>query len=98
MASPGRIPSSPPKGVSLEDEVNYYKSQYQQVELELQEFQASSKELEAELEKDIEESENRERRLREKAEQLNFEVDEWKVRKHNCVTLCSVTDLLQDQI
>jgi Skp family chaperone for outer membrane proteins len=82
MASPGRIPSSPPKGVSLIEEVNYYKSQYQQVELELQEFQTSSKELEAELEKDIEESENRERRLREKAEQLAFEVDEWKVRKH----------------
>lgn len=79
-SSPGRIPSSPPKGISLQEEVAYYKSQYEQVELELQEFQASSKELEAELERDIEESERKERRLREKAESLQFEVEEWKVR------------------
>jgi Skp family chaperone for outer membrane proteins len=79
MASPGRIPSSPPKGVSIQEELAYYKSQYEQVELDLQEFQASSKELEAELEKDVEESEKRERALREKAEALGFEVEEWKV-------------------
>lgn len=63
----------------MQEELAYYKTQYEQVELELQEFQASSKELEAELEKDIEESEKRERNLREKAESLRFEVDEWKV-------------------
>jgi septal ring factor EnvC (AmiA/AmiB activator) len=79
MSSPARIPSSPPKGVSLQEELAYYKTQYEQVELELQEFQASSKELEAELERDCEESEKRERALREKAESLNYEVEEWKV-------------------
>jgi Skp family chaperone for outer membrane proteins len=79
MTSPGRIPSSPPKGANLQEELAYYKTQYEQVELELQEFQNSSKELEAELEKDIEESEKRERSLREKAEALGFEVEEWKV-------------------
>jgi predicted nucleic acid-binding Zn-ribbon protein len=82
--SPGRIASSPPKGVPIEEELSYWKTQYEQVELELQEFQNSSKELEAELERDIEESDKRERTLREKAEQLNFEVDEWKVRR-SCV-------------
>jgi seryl-tRNA synthetase len=79
MTSPGRLTSSPPKGGSLQEELAYYKTQYEQVELELQEFQASSKELEAELERDIEESENRERTLREKAEGLNYDVEEWKV-------------------
>ena len=57
----------------------YYKSQYETLEVELQEFQASSKELEAELERDVEESEKRERRLQEKVEGLGFEVEEWKV-------------------
>ena len=57
----------------------YYKTQYETLEAELQEFQASSKELEAELEKDVEESEKRERRLQEKVEKLGYEVEEWKV-------------------
>lgn len=59
--------------------MTYYKTQYETLEVELQEFQQSSKELEAELEKDVEESEKRERRLQEKAEGLGFEVEEWKV-------------------
>jgi septal ring factor EnvC (AmiA/AmiB activator) len=79
MTSPGRIPSSPPKGASVEEELRFYKAQYEQLESELQEFQASSKELEAELEKDIEGAEKRERSLREKAEALTFDVEEWKV-------------------
>jgi septal ring factor EnvC (AmiA/AmiB activator) len=84
MASPGRLNSSPPKGSSLQEELAYYKTQYEQVELELQEFQASSKELEAELEKDVEESEKREQSLRDKAEGLAYEVDEWKVCGPRC--------------
>jgi formiminotetrahydrofolate cyclodeaminase len=88
MASPGRIPSSPPKGISMQEELSYYKTQYEQVELELQEFQNSSKELEAELERDIEESEKRERTLREKAETLSFEVDEWKASDATCSKQC----------
>lgn len=63
----------------MEDELGYYKSQYEQLELELQDFQASSRELETELEKDIEASEKRERQLKEKVERLGFEVEEWKV-------------------
>jgi predicted RNase H-like nuclease (RuvC/YqgF family) len=79
MTSPGRIPSSPPKGASLEEELRFYKAQYEQLESELLEFQASSKELEAELERDIEGAEKRERTLREKAEALTYDVEEWKV-------------------
>lgn len=78
VSSPA-APSPPPKGASTEEELNYYKSQYELLEAELQDFQASSRELEQELEKDIEASEKRERSLREKVESLGFEVDEWKV-------------------
>lgn len=63
----------------MEEELSYYKSQYETLEVELQEFQNSSKELEAELERDVEESEKRERKLQEKAEKLGYEVEEWKV-------------------
>lgn len=73
-------PSSPmPSGGSAEEDLAYYKAQYEQLELELQEFQTSSKELEAELEKDVEASEKRERQLQEKVEGLGYQVDEWKV-------------------
>ena len=48
-------PSSPPTDLSSpESALAYYKSQYEQLEHELAEFQASSQELEAELEKDVE--------------------------------------------
>lgn len=79
-------PSSPPSGgwSNIEEELSYYKSQYETMEVELQEFQTSSKELEAELERDVEESEKRERKLQEKAERLGFEVEEWKVCTWKC--------------
>jgi len=64
----------------VEDQLSFYKAQYEQIELELQEFQASSKDLEAELEKDVEASEKRERKLKEQVEKLGFEVDEWKTK------------------
>lgn len=64
---------------TLEEDLAYYKAQYEQLESELQEFQQSSKELEAELEKDIEASEKRERQLKEKVEGLGYEVNEWQV-------------------
>ncbi len=77
MAEP---PSSPPTGdTSAEDALAWYKSQYEQLEQELAEFRESSKELEAELEKDLDAADKRERSLREKAEALEFEVEEWKV-------------------
>lgn len=74
-------PSSPACGSfkTVNEELAYYKAQYETLEAELQEFQQSSKELEAELEKDIEDSEKRERKLQEKVEKLGFEVEEWKV-------------------
>lgn len=73
-------PSSPPgEGASSEDTLNWYKSQYEQLESELAEFRDSSRELEQELEKDIERAEKQERVLQEKAETLGFEVEEWKV-------------------
>jgi predicted nucleic acid-binding Zn-ribbon protein len=73
-------PSSPPReGTSVEDALAWYKAQYEVLESELSEFQASSKELEAELEKDLEAADKRERALRQKAEDLKYEVEEWKV-------------------
>ena len=77
MAEP---PSSPPSaGSSVEDALTWYKSQYELLEHELSEFQTSSKELEAELEKDLDAADKRERALQEKAESLSYEVEEWKV-------------------
>jgi predicted nucleic acid-binding Zn-ribbon protein len=73
--------SSPaPKGLSVEEELAYYKAQYEQMESDLQDFQASSRELEAELERDVEAAEKRERQLKEKVDNLGYQVDEWKVR------------------
>lgn len=70
---------APTDATSPADAIQYYKQQYETLEAELAEFQASSQELEAELEKDVEAAEIRERALKEKAESLQFEVDEWKV-------------------
>lgn len=70
---------APPKGSTQEEEMLWYKLQYEQMELELRDFQESSKELEAEMERDIEGAEKRERQMKEKLEKLSYEVDEWKV-------------------
>ncbi|KAF7554572.1 hypothetical protein G7046_g6780 [Stylonectria norvegica] len=76
MAEP---PSSPPgEAATPEDALTWYKTQYELLEAELGEFRESSKELELELEKDIERAEKQERVLREKAESVGFEVEEWK--------------------
>lgn len=76
MAEP---PSSPPSAeAGLEGALAWYKAQYELLEHELSEFQASSKELEAELEKDLDAADKRERALQEKAEALSYEVEEWK--------------------
>ncbi|KAJ6443772.1 nuclear distribution protein nudE [Purpureocillium lavendulum] len=76
MAEP---PSSPPsEATSSEDALSWYKAQYELLESELAEFRESSRELEQELEKDIERAEKQERVLKERAETLGFEVEEWK--------------------
>lgn len=73
-------PSSPPnENTSPADTIAYYKRQYEALEAELTDFRISSQELEAELEKDAEIAEGKERVWREKAESLGFEVEEWKV-------------------
>ena len=65
MAEP---PSSPPTGdTSAEAALAWYKSQYDHLEQELAEFRESSKELESELEKDLDAADKRERALRQKA-------------------------------
>ncbi len=71
-------PSATPSD-SSDGDPSYYKTQYEQLEAELADFQASSRELEAELERDIEAAEKRERQLQEKIESLGYEVEEWKV-------------------
>jgi predicted nucleic acid-binding Zn-ribbon protein len=77
MAEP---PSSPPsEAAGAEDALSWYKAQYELLESELAEFRDSSRELEQELEKDIERAEKQERILKEKADSLRFEVEEWKV-------------------
>jgi len=94
------IPSSPPgPGSSLEESLKFYKTQYELLETELADFQASSKDLEAELEKDIDAAEQRERRLKDKAANLQYEVDEWKSKHKQAKTeAASVQSALQKEI
>lgn len=73
------VPASPPKNATTQETLDWYKRQYEQLEQELREFQESSKELEAELEKDLDAADKRERALQQKAEGLSYEVEEWKV-------------------
>lgn len=80
MAQTASASSPAPTGFkTLQEEIGYYKKQYEHLESELQDFQASSRELEVEMEKDIEASEKREKDLKQKVEGLRYEVDEWKV-------------------
>lgn len=65
----------------------FYKSQIHTLESELADFQSSSRELEQELEKELEASEKQHRDLRNKNEQLRYEVEEWKVRYYPEFTL-----------
>lgn len=66
-------------GTASGEDSSFYKTQYEQLEAELADFQSSSRELEAELERDIEAAEKRERHLQEKIESLTYGVEEWKV-------------------
>ncbi|KAH8846931.1 hypothetical protein MCOR27_002332 [Pyricularia oryzae] len=78
MAEP---PSSPPSAdATAEDALAWYKSQYEQLELEMQEFQESSKLLESELENELSAADKREREHKEKVEMLGYQVDEWKTK------------------
>jgi predicted nucleic acid-binding Zn-ribbon protein len=86
-------------GASRDEELEYYKRQYEQLEADLTDFQASSKELEDQLEKDVDAAEKNERKLREQVERLNFEVDEWKGKhKQAKVEANSAQNALQKEI
>lgn len=82
MPESARSSPAPPKNMSVEEELEYYRSQYESLEAELNEFQSSSRELEEALEKDLEASEKDQRKQRDKIEALEFEVEEWKVSQY----------------
>ncbi|TLD15327.1 nuclear distribution protein nude [Venturia nashicola] len=86
MPESARSSPAPPKNVSVEEELEYYRSQYESLEAELNEFQSSSRELEEALEKDLEASEKDQRKQREKIEALEFEVEEWKAKYRSLKT------------
>lgn len=71
---------------NVNDELDYYKSHAETIELELaetkfalEEFQFSSKELEEELEKEIDSTERRYNEIKIRNEAMRQEVEEWKV-------------------
>jgi hypothetical protein len=85
---------SPSKGKNAnsveEYSIEYYKAQYESIQEELHDFQLSSTELEAEMEKEMEDKEKRERQLREKVDNLRYEVDEWKVSETCSYLACII--------
>ncbi|KXL47082.1 hypothetical protein M433DRAFT_64689 [Acidomyces richmondensis BFW] len=86
-------------GASVDEELDYYKKQYEQLEADLADFQASSKELEEQLERDIEAAEKNERRLKEQVEKLTFEVEEWKTKhKQSKIEANNAQNALQREI
>ena len=71
----------------MEDELSYYKNQSMQLELkldelqaELKEFQTASRELDEELEREIEQTEKAYSELTVKMVQQEMELDEWKTK------------------
>lgn len=73
-------------GADLKEQLDWYKTQYTQLEADLADFQTSSKELEDQLEKDVENAEKSERKWKEQVEKLNFEVEEWKTKHKQAKT------------
>ncbi|KAJ9614077.1 NADH:ubiquinone oxidoreductase [Cladophialophora chaetospira] len=91
-------PSPPGPGTSTEEALKYYKAQYELLESELADFQTSSKELEAELERDVEATEKRERQWKDKASNLQYEIDEWKTKyKQSKTEASSAQNALQKE-
>lgn len=73
-------------GADIKEQLDWYKTQYGQLETDLADFQASSKDLEEQLEKDVETAEKNERKWKEQVEKLNFEVEEWKSKHKQAKT------------
>ncbi|KAF8978748.1 NADH:ubiquinone oxidoreductase [Entomortierella lignicola] len=74
------------------DELEYYKNYAKRVEedladtrYQLEEFQQSSKELEDELEKEVESTERRYNEIRIRNDAMRQEVDEWKEKYHRAI-------------
>ena len=81
------------------DDAAFYKAQYEQLEAELREFQASSRELELELERDVEASEKREKKLRDQVEELSSELADWKMKyKQSKIEGGSAQQTLQKEV
>ncbi|KAI9141630.1 hypothetical protein BKA69DRAFT_1166632 [Paraphysoderma sedebokerense] len=82
--------SAAPTFASIEEELSYYKSKYnetivnlEQTKLAFDEFQADSKDLETELENEIERLEKSVEDYKSKNESLNRDMEEWKNRYHS---------------
>ncbi|KAF9920098.1 NADH:ubiquinone oxidoreductase [Linnemannia zychae] len=76
----------------IHEELEYYKSHAEAIELELaetkfalDEFQLSSKELEEELEKEIDSTERRYNEIKIRNEAMRQEIEEWKEKYHQSV-------------
>ncbi|KAH7038314.1 NUDE protein [Microdochium trichocladiopsis] len=98
MAEP---PSSPPpsQAATPEESLAWYKRQYEQLADELAEFRESSHELEAELEKDLDAADKRQRELEQRAETIQFEADEWKEKyKHAKAEANAAQNALEKEI
>lgn len=70
-------------GASQQEELDFYKKAYEQLEADLADFQTASKEVEEQLERDVEAAEKRERKLKEENEKLKYEAEEWKAKYMN---------------
>ena len=74
----------------MQDELEYYRSHAENLEATLQdtrlaldEFQLSSRELEEELEKELQTTEKAYKDLKSRCEHFKYEADEWKVCIYN---------------
>ncbi|KAG0365098.1 NADH:ubiquinone oxidoreductase [Gamsiella multidivaricata] len=90
--------STPPSFDNINDELEYYKKHAETLEIDLaetryalEEFQLSSKELEEELEKEIDSTERRYNEIKIRNESQRQEVEEWKEKYHQALKDSNVT-------
>ncbi|KAF9951622.1 NADH:ubiquinone oxidoreductase [Mortierella alpina] len=86
------MPSTLPSFDNINDELAYYKDHAETIEQELaetkfalEEFQLSSKELEEELEKEIDSTERRYNEIKIRNEAMRQEVEDWKEKYHQAL-------------
>ncbi|KAI8354245.1 hypothetical protein B0O80DRAFT_386314 [Mortierella sp. GBAus27b] len=84
--------STPSSFDNINDELEYYKNHATELELDLtetryalEEFQLSSKELEEELEKEIDSTERRYNEIKIRNESMRQEVEDWKEKYHQAL-------------